>query len=271
MIFLEHLPVGQHRLPCSECSKGRKDDALGVTITGPGEGVFHCFRCDWAGRIGKTTRQANQRIKRKPDRNKLDGIKALIARSKPIRGTIAEQYLISRSIELPPPGRLFDDNNLRYVPDCWHWPSELKLPCMIGIITNVVTNDIQAIHQTFLSHDGTKADVDKPRLYLGPKAGGVVRLTADEDVAYGLAIAEGIETAFAGPAANYPTWACLDAGNLAAFPVLDGIEALTILADNDQAGIKAAKQCAGRWAGREVRIALTQGDWNDRLQGIANA
>jgi DNA primase len=53
-----------------------------------------------------------------------------------------------------------------------------------------------------------------------------------------------------------PVWACVDAGNLAAFSVLAAIESLVIFADNDQAGLKAARTCARRWAeaGREVRI-----------------
>jgi hypothetical protein len=54
-------------------------------------------------------------------------------------------------------------------------------------------------------------------------------------------------------------WATIDAGNLETLPVIAGVEALLILADHDQAGIKAAQACAQRWyaAGREVRIALS--------------
>ncbi len=40
-------------------------------------------------------------------------------------------------------------------------------------------------------------------------------------------------------------------------PILPGVEALTILADHDPAGLRAADACADRWrrAGREVRTA----------------
>ena len=55
-----------------------------------------------------------------------------------------------------------------------------------------------------------------------------------------------------------PIWACMDAGNLAAFPVLNGLESLTVFADNDGsgAGQRAAAEVADRWldAGREVLI-----------------
>ena len=63
-----------------------------------------------------------------------------------------------------------------------------------------------------------------------------------------------------------PVWCCGGAGNLAAFPVRGGIEALTIAADADEPGQKAAESVAARWrdAGREaVIIAPPAGDWAD--------
>jgi putative DNA primase/helicase len=51
-----------------------------------------------------------------------------------------------------------------------------------------------------------------------------------------------------------PAWALGDAGELGRFPVLPGIESLTILTDHDAAGETAAMACSARWtgAGREV-------------------
>ncbi|MGH9549628.1 MAG: toprim domain-containing protein, partial [Terriglobales bacterium] len=84
---------------------------------------------------------------------------------------------------------------------------------------------------------------------------GVVRLSPDEDIALGLGIAEGIEDALAVLISGWaPGWAATCAGAIERFPVLPGIEALTIFADNDKAGIAAAKACAERWHGREVYI-----------------
>jgi hypothetical protein len=53
-----------------------------------------------------------------------------------------------------------------------------------------------------------------------------------------------------------PVWAAIDASNLAAFPVLSGIESLVIFADHDDTGLGAAKLCARRWreSSREVRV-----------------
>ncbi|MDH3461419.1 MAG: toprim domain-containing protein [Burkholderiaceae bacterium] len=116
----------------------------------------------------------------------------------------------------------------------------------------------RSLHRTWVCGDGTKAPIDTPRLLLAghAKAGAVCRLWPDEAVTMGLGVAEGIETALSLAHAFCPVWATVDASGLAALPVLAGVESLTIGADNDPAGIKAATTCADRWAaaGREVRI-----------------
>ena len=62
-----------------------------------------------------------------------------------------------------------------------------------------------------------------------------------------------------------PLWATYSAEAMARFPVLPGIEALTVLADHDQAGLIAAQTCAERWvaAGREVLIRWPDGLGDD--------
>ena len=76
----------------------------------------------------------------------------------------------------------------------------------------------------------------------------------------GLHIAEGLETALAAHVDRPPA----DAGRpdptslMASFPILGGIEALTIIADHDAngAGERAAAEVASRWreAGKEARV-----------------
>ena len=89
---------------------------------------------------------------------------------------------------------------------------------------------------------------------------------ADDSAAEGLSVAEGIETALAGMALNFrPMWALGNAGELAKFPLLSGIECLTILVDNDASGTGQASaiECSRRWtsAGREVfRVVPTAVD-----------
>lgn len=167
---------------------------------------------------------------------------------------LAGQYLAGRGCAIPPP-----DGDLRWCDSTYHWPSRQSWPALISLITDAITGMPMGIHQTFLASNGSgKAPVTDPRLYPRghSKKGGVVRLWPDSEVNLGLAIGEGIETCLTAARGFTPVWAALDAGNIKNFPVLTGIEALTILADNDVAGINAAETCADRWnfAGREVRV-----------------
>ena len=85
-------------------------------------------------------------------------------------------------------------------------------------------------------------------------------------------MAEGIESALSLAWAFVPVWAAVDAGNLAALPVLAGIEALTIAADADPAGQAAAQTCATRWAAAGRTVAVTrqrQNDITDLVQEVA--
>jgi hypothetical protein len=83
----------------------------------------------------------------------------------------------------------------------------------------------------------------------------------------GLTVCEGVETGIALLMAELaPVWALGSAGNLARFPVLGGLECLTIAADADEPGQTAAEATAIRWrnAGREaVIVAPPSGDWAD--------
>ena len=68
-----------------------------------------------------------------------------------------------------------------------------------------------------------------------------------------------------------PSWALASKGQLAKFPVLSGIEVLTILAEPDAE--TEVRDCGQRWhgAGREVLLnrAIGGKDLNDALKGAA--
>jgi phage/plasmid primase-like uncharacterized protein len=130
-------------------------------------------------------------------------------------------------------------------------------------VSDVRTAKPISLHFTRLAADGRgKLGSDRDKLLLGGhrKKGGGIRLWPDEGATRGLGLAEGIETALAAAHIHSPVWAAIDAGNLSAFPVLPGIESLTIFADHDVPGLKAAQACGTRWqaAGREVRILRTR-------------
>ena len=93
---------------------------------------------------------------------------------------------------------------------------------------------------------------------------GVIPLWPNEAVTACLGIAEGIETALSLAHGFSPVWSCIDAGHMARFPVLPGIEELVIAADNDPAGRAAAADCAKRWsAAATVRIVAAEADGCD--------
>jgi hypothetical protein len=159
--------------------------------------------------------------------------------SEPLAGSLAEQYLISRGCRQPPA-----DGDLRFLPARRDHPA-----ATLARVTDARSSEPISLHFTHLNADGTKASHDAKRLPGGHrKAGGVVMLWPNECVTTELAIAEGIETALCAAHGFIPIWSIIDAGNMASFPVLAGLDALTIFADNDPAGISASTSCAKRWA-----------------------
>jgi phage/plasmid primase-like uncharacterized protein len=195
---------------------------------------------------------------------------AIFGSARSIRGTIAERYLTKvRGCDL---NQLLElDDVLQFEPRC-PFGTEL-LPCLIALVRDVLTNAPKAIQRTVLNSDGQKID----RRSLGPTKSGAVKLWPDAEVTYGLVVGEGLETTAA--AATHiehrgtllqPAWALIDSANLSSFPVLPGVEALTILVDHDANGVgqAAAAACAARWsgAGREaIRLTPEIGgtDFND--------
>jgi putative DNA primase/helicase len=69
-------------------------------------------------------------------------------------------------------------------------------------------------------------------------AGGAIKISPHDEVHLGLLAGEGIETVLSASKELYfkPVWSLIDKGNLAKFPVLSGLECLTIAVDNDPGG-----------------------------------
>ena len=257
------LAVGDHRRPCPACDKGPRDTALSVTINPDGSYIAHCFRCGAVHRDGhQSLRTAPPPRKlQAPKRNDLSGWGSdLWASCRQLDGT-AVDYLMARGCYLPPL-----DGALRWHPALSH-PDGYSGPALVALITHARTGKPLSLHRTWINHDGTKPAAlgNKARLLLGGHAiaGGVVRLWPDEDVTHGLGIAEGIETALSLAHGYQPVWALIDAGHIAKFEPLPGIESLTIACDNDPAGIKAARQCSAAWAAAGVEVYVTRQEQND--------
>jgi hypothetical protein len=205
-------------------------------------------------------------VERKPDQGdskRSDVALAIWQSSKPARGTPVETYLASRGMHMLPPEALRFHTGLKH-------PSGGIWPAMVSLVTNGADGTPLAIHRTFLARDGVgKAPVDPQKMMLGPCRGGAVRLADSADV---LMVGEGIETCLAAVlATGHPAWAALSTSGLRALDLPHEVRDVIVLADGDEPGEEAARDCAWRWRreGRRVRIARPpQGmDFNDVLIG----
>ena len=126
------------------------------------------------------------------------------------------------------------------------------------------------MHRTYLRSDGFgKAQIEPQKMMLGAVSGGAVRLAEPAEV---LMVGEGIETSLAAmQATGHPAWAALSTSGLRALDLPVSVREIIVLADGDDAGEAAARDCAQRWTrqGRRVRIARPPRglDFNDVLLG----
>lgn len=142
---------------------------------------------------------------------------------------------------------------LRFVPSLsyWHDGAEIgRFPAMLAAITNHA-GKLVALHRTWLTRDGRKAEVPGPVKKLtrtcGPLAGaGIALWTAPDDRGV-IGVAEGVETALA---AHYggrmPVCAAYSAGALYAWQWPEGTRHIVIWADHDEAGADAANKLRAR-------------------------
>jgi putative DNA primase/helicase len=199
-------------------------------------------------------------------------------------GTPVEAYLASRGLEL---GNL-GGGVLRYAPACpWRDHEQgrtIRVPAMVAPMRDIRTNEVRAVHRTLLTLDGKAvvgSDGVKLRRWLGDALGCVIKLDGDDDVAGSLTLGEGIETvASARQLGIRPAWATGSVSTLGTFPVLPGVECLSLLAEADKKGAnaKAIARVGSEWhaAGREVVVIKPRhgGDANDALRaslGIGEA
>jgi putative DNA primase/helicase len=235
------------RGPCPLCDCGPRDTAL-VTTTDEIGTVSYCHRCGYTVANNIVTGERRP-IPIRTYRPWRDIAAHLWQQAQPLRGSIAETYLRGRGCRLPP-----EDGDLRFLP-----ARDGYFAAMLARVTDAVTGEPISLHFTRLAPDGHgKAGTDRDKLLLSGhrKSRGCIRLWPDEHITSSLTLAEGIESALAAANTFAPTWSTVDAGNLGSFPVLGGIETLTIIADHDPAGLSAADSCARCWraAGHTVRV-----------------
>jgi putative DNA primase/helicase len=188
------------------------------------------------------------------------------------RGDPVWRYLENRRIEFP-------ENvlSLRYEPRLQYYDDGKILgtyDAMIGRIQGP-TGELVAVHQTYLTSDGQKADVPVVKKWRtvrdGATVGGAIKLFIPTQLELG--VAEGIETALAcHMATGMPMYACASAGLMEQLIVPCFVKKVVIFADNDHSmtGLIAAKRLAKRLLaeGRTVQILVPPikgDDWCDAI------
>ena len=259
-IRLKRHQPGQHRAPCPECDHGPRDDALAVRIDCDSAGAtWLCHRCGWSrgirlGRREAPWRPSSGRQERQPIPAQYLTLSPwgldLWDACRPIEpGTVAAAYLARRYCVVPP-------GDLRWHANLDDRVSGYRGPALVALVTDVDTGEPVNLHRTWLAQDGAgKAEINKPRRLLkGHRSRGVIRLWPDTEVTIALAIGEGIETCLAAAHEGLtPVWATISASNLTAFPILPGIERLTVLCDHDKPNPKTGKR-----AGHEAALAVIE-------------
>lgn len=222
----------------------------------------------WDGRTPLRLRQALRDKLSSPDSNHRQAERTNVALSiwrsaVPANGTPVETYLSGRGLRPPIPP------SLRFHPGLKH-PSGGVWPCMVALVKRGGDGSPQAIHRTFMVRNGGgKAPVEPVKMMLGPCRGGAVQFGEADDI---LMVGEGIETCLAVmQSTGHPTWAALSTSGLRTLDLPENVREVIVLADGDDPGEAAAKECSFRWKheGRRVRIARPPRgmDFNDMLLG----
>jgi putative DNA primase/helicase len=198
---------------------------------------------------------------------RLDFMRQLWLEGHDPRGTLAELYLAGRGLKLDGglAGRV-----LRFHAAC-PFGEGVRVPALLAAFSPIENDPGEdeppvALLRVGLDEHGGKFG----KKMIGPTAAAAIKIDADEDVTYGLGICEGLEDALDIRQRGWrPVWCVGSAGAIKTFPILAGVDCLTIFADNDASGVglDRARACADAWraADREVAIIPPRGakDWNE--------
>ena len=182
--------------------------------------------------------------------------------------TIAERYIfIERDIGL---SALPADIRCHY--ELYHYQSDEVFPALVSAIRDKA-NFVTGVQSIFLDHEtAEKADILPPKLCTGIVKGSAIKLGNHDGSDFRLAICEGLEDALSVmELTGWPAWAVCGAYNYRHQQIPESIREIVIAADNDEAGLSAARLLAQRLLneGRTVSIKPPPDgckDWNDYLK-----
>lgn len=287
--ILQALGIGSEYLrkkhgPCPICGgkdRYRFDDKEGrgtwfCSHCGPGDG-FGLLMAAYGWNFAEAAKEVEQVIGIVPagtiaqDRTageKIEALRAVWAKARPItKGDPVWTYLHARTgLEIAPSDIRFHAA-LRYVND----DGEIlgTFPAMLALM-RYPDGKAASIHRTYLTGDGRKANVPKPKKIMAGKPLKTAAIQFSRTSEY-MGIAEGIETALrASIRFGVPIWAASNAELLKSWAPPAGVKRVLIAGDNDASftGQAAAYALAQRLVrdgyAVEVRIPDEAGkDWAD--------
>jgi putative DNA primase/helicase len=212
-------------------------------------------------------REAEPRIRTEDDLLRINRARALWHEGIEPRGTVAEEYLRSRALDLPAE---LAGSVLRFHPRC-PWRNENtghveRIPALLAVFRSIDDDEITAVHRIRLNQPQRWPKAERKMLGLVHRA--AVKL--DRDATDTLVIGEGVETGMAAQQLGHrPMWALGSVGAISFFPVLEHVKTLIILGEAGKASADAIQFCGKRWSRtrRRVRIARPTigSDLNDQL------
>ncbi len=287
----QYLTFNKKEGPCPLCggkSRFRFTDRNG-------KGDYYCNQCgagDGAGMLMKfhgwsfveTLREisgdevSDKKITyKKPEREKssvtdfkknAEKLRQVWVESKPIQvGDPAWLYLHNR---VPFLSELPDSSVLRLHSGLKYWDVETDergndkyidrgtFPALIALVKK--NGKPISIHRTYLTETGEKAPLEKVKKLMsgteGMSGGGIELFPIVNGV---LGVSEGIEKSLAIRTARknrLPVWSLVSAGMMSNFIIPASVKELHIFADNDEAGIGAAKKLEQRAIEKKIRVEV---------------
>lgn len=237
---------------------GPEDRSVSLMETESGRVIIHCFspKDDWravraalaerglltaeaphSARGSGRARAISPAIVQPESETRAARARRIWEESQAIAGTVAERYLLGRSIA----PALTRSAALRFHPKMTSVDDRARRPALVAAITGSDAL-VQGVQVTLLStHGAGKAAVPTPRRVIGRLLGGAVKLENASD-ADALVVGEGVETLLsASDVFGAPAWAALSAHNLSLFEPPPWLKTLIIAVDNDPAGRAAAR------------------------------
>jgi hypothetical protein len=178
------------------------------------------------------SREASDRRQRDLEQQRLKRVKLAkeiwnACKHYPFISSLGDQYLQSRGLNS------ITETNVRFHPSIFYHPTKSVMGAIIFRVSKEPASEITAIHRIFISPTGEKAEIETPKMALGPIQGNAIWFGTPGDT---LVIAEGPEEALT-YRSIYDFVACsVYATNFHSLAIPNYVNHLLLAPDGDQAG-----------------------------------